>query len=362
MSLTDKLLAVPQRENAGSRTANRFNYQQVWAFNHMLEMLEKGIEFILFMEFHDDIIIIDNSSNLQLIDFYQIKTDNKASRYITTSFITRNAKKYPEKMSIAQKMVENYSKFREDTKSIHLVSNKHFDFGELNTTEKSVERAIVKLNEISEVEFKKIKSGMCQSCDLFEKNCNEECVDLIYFDVSLLDLVNYEDTVLGKFINHLSNIGVESSISKTKTLFYTILGEIKRINNWEIKSQNVSELLRCKSISKEDFVFWINKLRVEMPDDLWNEIREYLLNDGFSSFEVHNIGKQWKKYSIDAMNVDNISIKNIREEIQKIKLEKEFGNSKEYLEYIYSKIKYRLDVKVHSKEYIYAIIVKELFL
>ena len=65
MNLADKLLAVPQRENAGSRTANRFNYQQVWAFNYMLDLLGTEVDFLLLMEFHDDIIVLDSASNPQ---------------------------------------------------------------------------------------------------------------------------------------------------------------------------------------------------------------------------------------------------------------------------------------------------------
>ena len=80
------------------------------------------------MEFHDDVIVLDKTTDKQTVDFYQIKTDNKDSRYIKTSFITRNANKYPKKMSIAQKMIDEYVKFNDDTKGLHLVSNKNIEF------------------------------------------------------------------------------------------------------------------------------------------------------------------------------------------------------------------------------------------
>ena len=361
MNLADKLLAVPQRENAGSRTANRFNYQQVWAFNYMLDLLGTEVDFLLLMEFHDDIIVLDSASNPQYIDFYQIKTDNKPSRYIKTSFITKDASKYPDKMSIAQKMIDNYAKFKSNTKSIHLVSNKNFDFGELKCKVKSNERVAIRLDEISDEELVKLKKGMCQSCHLYKNNCNKECLKLIYFDVSFTDLVNYEETVMGRFVNSLNNMGIESSTSKIKSIFYTILGEIKRSNNWEMQPQSISELIQRKSISKEDFRGWIDKLRVDMPDDTWNEIKSDLLHDGLTSIEVMKIGKQWKKYHIDLMNVENIALQKIRDQVQKLISEKSFDSSKEYIKYVYSVINEQSDVKILSKEYVYAIIVKELF-
>jgi len=361
LDLTEKLLAVPQRENAGSRSSNRFNYQQVWAFNRMLEMLKEGKDFLLFMELHDDVLVIESTVNSQFVDFFQIKTDNKASRYIKSGFITKDAKKYPDKMSIAQKMIDNYSKFRTDTGAIRLVSNKRFDFGKLKSGDNSTDRTIISLNEIEESEFNKLKLGMCQACHLTEPECGHVCTKLIYFDVSLLDLTNYEETVLGKFVNQLSELGIESSITKTKSIFFTILGEIKRINNWESKAYNKSELLQRKAISKTDFSGLISQLRLEMPDDLWNSIQEYLLNDGFSSFEVHKIRMQWKKYQISAMDVEDLALQTIRGEIQSIISGVSFNNSKEFADYIYSAIKDRRDVKIHPREYIYAIIVKELF-
>lgn len=361
LNLTEKLLATPLRENAGSRSSNRFDYQQVWAFNRILEMIEQDKEFLLLMELHDDVIVLDTVSEPESIDFYQIKTDNKASRYFTASNITKDASKYPEKMSIAQKMIDNFSKFRDETKSIHLVSNKHFDFGDLKCGTKSTERAVVGLYEISNTQLEVIKKGMCQSCHLANVDCEDVCLKLVYYDVSFLDLVNYEDTVFAKFINYLNSIGIESSISKTKTVYHTILGEIRRINNWESKAHNVEELIKRKSIAKVDFKGWLFMLKENMSDNLWDDIKAYLLHDGFTTFEVNNIGKQWKKYQIDSMNIEDINLQDIRSRIQKSIEGISLENSKEMTNYIFSIIKNLEEVKIYPKEYIYAIIIKELF-
>ena len=58
MDLAEKLLSVPERENAGARSSNRFTFQQVWAFDYMLKVIESDADFILFMEFHDEIIYV----------------------------------------------------------------------------------------------------------------------------------------------------------------------------------------------------------------------------------------------------------------------------------------------------------------
>lgn len=359
MELTEKLLRVPQRENAGARSANRFSYQQVWAFNYMLEIMDSESDFILFMEFHDDIIILEKSISPEVIDFYQIKTDDKPSRYLTASFITKNANKYPEKMSIAQKMIDNFVKFNDNTRGMYLVSNKSFDFGELNDKTESIKRDNISLQEIDSENLTKIKKGMCQACNKKDK-CNNECIKLIYFSVSNLDLTSYEDTVLGKLVNKLLSQGIESSIGQTKSTYYTILGEIRRINNCERNSQNVTELLKNKSISKSNFIMWINQLKVNLPDDLWNQIQPLLLNDGFSALTVSRIMKHWKKYKLDIMNVDAVGLLELAREIAIIKEEQVFENIKEWTDYIYRRIANKSNARFYEKEYLYAIIIKEL--
>lgn len=359
--LVSKLLNEPQRENAGARAANRFSFQQVWAFNYMLDVMDSGMDFILFMEFHDDVIVLDKTTEKQTVEFYQIKTDDKDSRHITATFITKNAKKYPEKMSIAQKMIDEYVKFKEDTRGLHLVSNKSFDFGDLKDSTKSKDRRRIVLSELSEKELKKIKNGMCQACDK-QDNCKQECLNLIYFDVSDLNLASYEATVMGNMIAKLNTLGINSTSEHIQSMYNAILGQIKSINNDERNSQSVDELLKRKSISKDEFCDWIFRLKKEIPDELWNSVNAYLLHDGFSTLEVTRIHRQWKKYEIDRMDIDALGLHQLADEVNDIAEKNcEIDNCKELIEFIYGLIKDKPDAIMYDKYYLYAQIARELF-
>lgn len=360
--LAVKLLSIPQRENAGARSSNRFTYQQVWAFDYMLKVMDSNKEFILFMEFHDDIIILDRTSNPELVEFYQIKTDDKESRYMTPSFIVKNANKYPQKMSIAQKLIDDYVKFEESTKGIHLVSNKSFDFGILKDKTESKARSTVALNEIEKENLKKIKNGMCQACNK-QGICKEECLSFIYFDVSELDLSSYEDTVMGRMVKKMEVLGVPSTLAKTRSIYNTILGEIRRINNTEKVSYNVDELMQKKSISKEQFWKWINQLKIDMPDDLWNRIEILLVADKFTALEIRRIHKEWKKYRIESMNVEALGLQKLSVEASEIidNYESEYQNSKDLIEHVYNEISLKPEARIYNKDYLYALIIKELF-
>lgn len=222
MDLAEKLLSVPERENAGARSSNRFTFQQVWAFDYMLKVIESDADFILFMEFHDDIIVINRLEREEYVEFFQIKTDEKDSRYITTSFITKNGNKYPQKMSIIQKMIDEFVKFEDETRGIHLVSNKSFDFGKFEDNTESKDRRRIILKEVNESSLKKIKKDMCKACDKVG-NCSEDCLNVIYFDVADLDISSYDDTVMGRMVKKLEHMNIPSTIERTRSIYNTSL-------------------------------------------------------------------------------------------------------------------------------------------
>ena len=52
--MTSNVLTVEQREQAGSDSYNRFEYQVHWIVYHIIEKLHEKAECIVFCEFHDD--------------------------------------------------------------------------------------------------------------------------------------------------------------------------------------------------------------------------------------------------------------------------------------------------------------------
>ena len=360
MDLAEKLLKIPERENAGARSSNRFSFQQVWALDYMLKIIDAESDFILFMEFHDDIIVLSKTEQDEYVEFFQIKTDDKDSRYITPSFIMKDGKKFPEKMSIIQKIIDEFVKFENDTRGIHLVSNKNFDFGELIDNSETKNRRSFVLKDLNQTSIKNIKKDMCKACNKVNI-CNEECLSIIYFDVSDLDLQSYEDTVMGRIIKKLDDMKIVSTTERTRSIYNTILGEIRRINNTEKTAGSVSELMQRKAISKKDFLKWIDKLRVEMPDDLWNQVNFGLSNDGFTTLEIRKIHKGWKKHQIDRMNIEALGLQSLEAMVRNIIDQREFDNCREWVEYIYNKISTEPNAKMYDKYYLYALIIREIF-
>ena len=71
--------------------------------------------------------------------------------------------------------------------------------------------------------------------------------------------------------------------------------------------------------------------------------------------------KEWKKYQIDRLNIEALGLQGITVKVQKIMEEKEFDNCKDWIEYIYNKVSQEQDAKVYNKYYLYALIIREMF-
>ena len=52
--MMSNVLTVEQREQAGSDSYNRFEYQVHWIVCHIIDKLQEDAECIVFCEFHDD--------------------------------------------------------------------------------------------------------------------------------------------------------------------------------------------------------------------------------------------------------------------------------------------------------------------
>lgn len=370
MHLRDKLITTPKREDAGSRTSNRYSFQHSWAMQKLLELIATENDFVLVMEFFDDVIVLDSSSNPQMIDFYQIKTNTKQSeRFITTKKIISPTKK--DGLSIAQKLIDNFSRFSNETRSIHLVSNKAFKIDLVDGTDDSTEKLTISLNELCKDEIDKIKENICNACNcnncIYPRGCSERCRKIIFFDVSDLGIDNYDDTVFGRFIKFLSdnNYGY-GSILNSKAIYHTLMSEIVRINNNERKASSFHELLLSKSITKNKFDSYLRDFEKSflMAND-WSDISNALRSqqENYGNIEINAIKKQWDKYKVDSLGSDLLILEVIKNDIREIIESCNFVSYREYIDYVGLKLEHKDYYKknLYDKKYYTAIILGELY-
>lgn len=82
------ILNDEERENKGLDTSLRFEYQIDWAIYHSLDKILTDQEFVVFVEFHEDVLFADdyNCSSSIKFELFQIKTTYKS--YTSKSIVT----------------------------------------------------------------------------------------------------------------------------------------------------------------------------------------------------------------------------------------------------------------------------------
>jgi hypothetical protein len=61
--LKQQLLDIKPRETSGARTANRFDYQDDWAFCQILELHEADDDYVVVFDYHDDVLVLDSATD-----------------------------------------------------------------------------------------------------------------------------------------------------------------------------------------------------------------------------------------------------------------------------------------------------------
>ncbi|MHC2088613.1 dsDNA nuclease domain-containing protein [Methylobacterium sp. CM6244] len=87
MSLAANLIAIPARARAA--TGDRYDYQTMWGLALLFEQHSGTKDYAIVFEFHDDIALLDSSTNPEKIRFYQVKTKLTYGGWTLASLLSR---------------------------------------------------------------------------------------------------------------------------------------------------------------------------------------------------------------------------------------------------------------------------------
>lgn len=74
MDLRELVVRCRPREQAGPRSADRFDYQKDWAICRLLALHESPGEYLIAFDIFDDVVVLNSAENPDRISFSQIKT------------------------------------------------------------------------------------------------------------------------------------------------------------------------------------------------------------------------------------------------------------------------------------------------
>ena len=307
--IMNKILSAELREQAGSNSFNRFDYQVYWIVYHMINEYKRGSEFYIFCEFHDDFTKTDLTDNPNCVEFFQIKTSEKFKEWTLSRLTKTNEKPSGNiKHSFLGFIFYNFWKFEDECKKCHFVSNVKMDKkirlwqSIIEDGKKLKEENIELYNEIKSLlkkEFIKLEESVFNNVfDIFIQNT------FIYYGE--LTLENYEKVVAGEFFKLLDNHEIYTSNSNK--ILVDIIEEVRKKSKKKIETPiSFKSLKETKGISSKIFDNLKSQLRkTPQNSELYNQIEEFLLENNYPKHKCKLLIRKLKKHHTKLLDISNL--------------------------------------------------------
>lgn len=297
------------RESAGARSSNRFDYQKSWALCELLELHQNDNDYLLVFEHHEDIVVFNSSSLPTSAKFYQVKS--KSNTNWTLNSLCKNSPKATE-LSVLGKLFNNYKHFDESVEELVFVSNRGMS-NKLNCGQNGTDFECVEFSQLLMKDKQKVWETVKGENNNF---CDTHALAKLKILRSLLQPEDHVSTSKGRLADFFEVRHPHQPV-QISLAHKTISDEIKRKSNYELIPRNPSELLRNKSISRQEFESILSIVsHAKTADDLWIEASQALNAEGFNFLEQRKIKSEWQMYSVERMNAANEYIQSFRKKIR----------------------------------------------
>lgn len=300
MDLRDAMVRQKPRESSGSRTANRFDFQKDWALLKLLELHSEATDYLLVLDYHDDIVLLDNENAPSEMKFYQIKTKNDGN-WTVKGLIRRNKDKDGRYLlSIIGKMYDSKLKFPLHAVELNLVSNARFNLTMKNGTDKTLSKqhvcvADLDVSQIAEM-HEAVKSEHGLSGELSFAN-------ITFFRVTDLAVSGHDKYVRGELGDFLERSYPPPRKFRLGAIYRALFEEIKRRTNYEWEIEDYNAILKYKAISKREFQTLLDtSVAVGKDfDEVWKMIETRLQVEAVPLSEIHRIRNGWTTTEVRQM-------------------------------------------------------------
>ncbi len=287
------------REQAGSESYNRFEYQVHFSAFHLFDNIFKNKDFIMFCEYHED-MASSNDKEYKNFDFYQVKTKDTVGKWTLNKLLARrNLKDKKKGNSFLGLLFLNFLKFNQ-CKACFFVTNSEKEFDEeVCDWQVTIKDGLILKDEKNGI-FEKIRKNIKEETkDLQIKKFDElfkKFIQNTFLYSSDLPLSNYEVVTQGFFFNSVpfaSQISMESGLR----LYRDVIDEVRMKSKCKLPYPvSKKEILEKKSISNYDIDILKSKLSHKFNDSLISEGVQQLISNNEPAYSSRLISNQMKEH------------------------------------------------------------------
>ena len=266
MNAFDSIVAKKPRENAGSLAANRFAYQLDWGLKKLLELEESNLPYTIIFDYQDDILVLDSDEDPEYIDFYQVKTNAAAGGW-TRGQLTKPIPKKPLKEPVQTDLfsepiddVDEEGKYSKIAKllihSLDFPSNARDYFFVTNANFGGTLIKGREYNRTQELDFSQLsqeaQDDIRQKIKAELGNLDDSVFEHLHFIKNQMSIEDHEATIIG-FLTDFLNKHIPKAKVSVRPVYDTLMGEIKKRNNYETIPDSVEDLVKNKAFTKTQF-------------------------------------------------------------------------------------------------------------
>jgi len=320
MVLRDLVVHKKPRETSGSRSANRFDFQKDWAILKLFELHQYKDDYLLVLDYHDDVMVLDSEHDPQSAAFFQLKTKENGVWKLNDIKKSSKGKKGPLP-SIIGKLYNCKLTFPNHTLSLTLVSNACFEICLQKHAGKSTEKKLICLTDIEKNDLNKLIAAVKADHALQD---DPDFVEITFLEVTDLNIKDRETYMKGKLHEFLESINPKNGKFRLSLIYNAIFGEVKRKNDYEWSVSTFDEVKKYKGISRSQFQNMLRHFDIDNEfEQLWEEISKRLNADKVDFKTILKLKAAWKELEIARMDVTNEYFQSQQLVIQDILYEKE---------------------------------------
>lgn len=260
MSLGDRISSL-NKEITGSRTKNRLTIQISYAMQLIIEFY--STDFLVLMDYIEDVSVIKDPSDPSAIYLYQVKTKSANKNYLLSAVI---------KDLWFQKLYENASKYGEYIEGAFLVCNT--DIVESQNVIFPNEKTCLNDKAVQD-NIKKIKKAIADN-----QKIDESEIDLskFFFVRSQLSTKAHKEETEYQFQKFLLELDGDLQVATAKSIFSILYEELDKRFNEEIdeKCTDLHEILTKKRLDGKNIKEIIDcglSIQMPIPDKIFTDFK-----------------------------------------------------------------------------------------
>ena len=318
-NILDKIIGVRPRENAGSNAYNRFQFQVAFAAELIIKLSKENKNAIAFLDYLDDVVIVDNTENANTIIFYQVKSKDK--NFITLNIILKN--------QWFEKMFYNKEQFFENSKHI-LVTNTGLNFDNNYILDNEPVNLVKYLESLPKDKFgnnvisKKIYASLSKNLGREENDIDLGNYWLLKTELTIND---FERQIKGELQNFASLAYPKLDSQSLNVIYEKLYIELQRKQRkvYNPTFIEIDKLLSEKSYSTGDFERLVNTtFMVQIPNgkELFEFLRDNDLVDPSSLKVTMKLMTEYTRFTVESISSNNkiftIAIEKLKSEFDKL--------------------------------------------